>query len=152
MRIEDSVQQKQFLHLEQKSLINILYTANWLKGMVEDFLTPFGITAQQFNILRILRGQKGASIYLQEIKARMLERNPDVSRLIERLVAAGWVIRDQDPENRRKVEVRISASGLMLLESIDEHIDALFAPFRKLSQSQLELLNQILDQIREAEN
>jgi len=121
VKIEEEIKQQKFLSGHQKALINLLYTASWLQGRQQDFFKPFGITAQQFNILRILKGQHPKSISATEIKARMLDRNSDVSRLLDRLVAKALISKKACPNDKRATDVNITDTGLQLLSNLDQH-------------------------------
>ena len=89
-RIEEEIRQKKFTSSQQKAVVNLIFTSNWLQNKQHDFFKFFGITGQQFNILRILKGQYPDSISGTEIKSRMLDRNSDVSRLLDRLVLGAF--------------------------------------------------------------
>ncbi|PZR37992.1 MAG: MarR family transcriptional regulator, partial [Azospira oryzae] len=86
MKIEEEIKQPKFRSDYQKVAINLIFTANWLINKQQDFFKPYGITASQFNILRILRGQHPNKISGVEIKSRMLDKNSDIPRLLDRLV------------------------------------------------------------------
>lgn len=147
MKIEDEILQPKFRNAHQKALINLIFTSNWLTSKQQDFLKPFGITAQQFNILRILRGQQSKSISATAIKARMLDKNSDVSRLLDRLAAKELIEKKVCPSDRRATDVIISQKGLDVLEAIDKHeleTDAMLS----LSDEEATLLSNLLDKSR----
>src|SRR3954467_2542817 len=123
MKIEDEIQQPKFKNAYQKVAINLIYTANWLQGKQQDFFKPFGITSSQFNILRILRGQNPNKISGVEIKSRMLDRNSDIPRLLDRLVKKELITKTICPSDKRAADVVITDQGLALLEKIDLFID-----------------------------
>ena len=100
-----------------KALINIKYTANWLNSHQNTFFKPFGISPQQFNILRILKGA-GEPLKVQTIKDRMVERAPNATRLMDKLCAKKLISRLPCPDDRRVVHIEITNSGLKLLEKI----------------------------------
>jgi DNA-binding MarR family transcriptional regulator len=120
MKIEDEIIQPKFRNAHQKAIINLIFTSNWLTSRQQDFLKPFGITGQQFNILRILRGQQSKSISATAIKARMLDKNSDVSRLLDRLAAKELIEKKTSPSDRRATDVLITQKGLEILDSIDK--------------------------------
>jgi DNA-binding MarR family transcriptional regulator len=120
MKIEDEIIQPKFRNAHQKAIINLIFTSNWLTSKQQDFLKPFGITAQQFNILRILRGQQSNSISATAIKARMLDKNSDVSRLLDRLAAKDLIEKKTSPTDRRATDVLITQKGLDTLDGIDK--------------------------------
>ena len=120
MKIEDEIRQYKFSSPYQKAVINLIFTANWLFSKHQEFFKPFGITLQQYNILRILRGQHPNSISVKEIKSRMLDRNSDVSRLLARLLAKKLVAKRVCKEDNRSADVFITTAGLTLLKTIKE--------------------------------
>ena len=119
-RIEDEIRQSKFSSLQQKAVVNLIFTANWLQNEQKDFFKAFGITGQQFNILRILKGQHPKSISATEIKSRMLDRNSDVSRLLDRLAAKNLITRSVCPNDKRASDVTITEDGLTLLAKLNK--------------------------------
>src|SRR5688572_24103119 len=117
-KIEEEIRQKKFKNAQQKAVINLIYTAHWLQNKQHDFFKDFGITGQQFNILRILKGQYPQSISATEIKARMLDRNSDVSRLLDRLELKNLITKKTCPVDKRASDVFITDQGIELLKSI----------------------------------
>lgn len=148
MKIEEAIQQPKFRNDYQKAVVNLMYTAGWLNSRQEEFFKPFGITTPQFNILRILRGQAGKSLTGAEIKARMLERNSDISRLLDRLGRKNLIRRTQCPNDRRAIDVTITKAGLMILKEIDEQIDRSEKNLIKLTQAEARTLSTLLDKAR----
>jgi DNA-binding MarR family transcriptional regulator len=147
MKIEDEIIQPKFRNPHQKAIINLIFTANWLTSKQQDFLKPFGITGQQFNILRILRGQQSKSISATAIKARMLDKNSDVSRLLDRLGAKGLIEKKTSPSDRRATDVLISQKGLDILDAIDKkqlEADAILS----LTDEEATQLSNLLDKSR----
>jgi DNA-binding MarR family transcriptional regulator len=128
-----------------KALINIKYTANWLNSIEIDFFKPYGISPQQYNILRILRGA-GAAIKVQVIKDRMIERAPNATRLMDKLCDKKLIERVRSEQDRRVVYISISQKGLALLKSIDTAID--FDFLENLTEEEAKQLSNLLDKIR----
>lgn len=147
MKIEEEIQQKKFQNANQKAIINLIYTANWFFTAQNDFLKPFGITAQQFNILRILKGQHPKSISGKEIKSRMLDRNSDVSRLLDRLHLKKLIIRNICPNDKRAADVLIAERGLTLLANIDKQPKPLECKL-DLNEEEAYQLSDLLDKAR----
>ncbi len=128
-----------------KALLNIIYTANWISSIQNEFFKPYGISPQQFNILRILRGA-GKAISVQTIKDRMLERAPNATRLMDKLYAKEYINRIPCPEDRRVVHIEITKKGLTLLKEIDASFkDDLL---HNLSEEEALQLSDLLDKIR----
>lgn len=149
MKIEDEIKQPRFRDIYQKVAVNVLFTSNWLMGRQQDFFKPFGITTQQFNILRILRGQHPNAISGVEIKGRMLDRNSDISRLLDRLVKKELISKCQSENDKRAANVSITQKGLDLLHSIDDKfVAAERGHFAGLSETEASQLSQLLDKAR----
>ena len=147
MKIEDEIKQQKFKSAHQKALINLLYTTSWLQSKHQDFFKPYKITAQQFNILRILKGQYPKSISGTEIKSRMLDKNSDVSRLLDRLVTKNLITKKTCPNDKRATDVNITESGLELLKTLEKfqnQIDSVLA----LTEEEALQLSQLLDKSR----
>lgn len=128
-----------------KALINIKYTANWLYSIEIEFFKPYGISPQQYNILRILRGA-GTPIKVQVIKDRMIERAPNATRLMDKLCDKKLIERVRSENDRRVVYISISQKGLALLKKIDTSID--FDFLDNLTNLEAEQLSNLLDKIR----
>ncbi len=128
-----------------KALINIKYTANWLSSNENEFFKPYGISPQQFNILRILRGAKEA-IKVQVIKDRMIERAPNATRLMDKLCDKKLIERIRCEHDRRVVYINISKQGLALLSTIDTSLKLDF--LENLTEIEATQLSNLLDKIR----
>lgn len=128
-----------------KAFINIKYTANWISSKENDFFKPYGISPQQYNILRILRGAKEPT-KVQVIKDRMIERAPNATRLMDKLCDKKLIERVRCDHDRRVVYISISNQGLELLKTIDENID--FDFINNLSEEEAIQLSNLLDKIR----
>jgi DNA-binding MarR family transcriptional regulator len=148
MAIGEDIQQRKFRNPHQKAAINLIYTSNWLEGRQKDFFKTYGITNQQFNILRILRGQHPSKISGAEIKSRMIDQNSDVSRLLDRLIAKKMIAKNQCPDDKRVANVMITDKGLQLLHKIDDKIDHLDGLLSKLTPDEANLLSNLLDKAR----
>jgi DNA-binding MarR family transcriptional regulator len=148
MKIEDEIKQPKFRNAHQKAVINLLYTANWLIDKNNAFFKSYRITNQQFNILRILRGQHPTKISGTEIKNRMIDKNSDVSRLLDRLIVKKLIEKSQCPNDKRAADVIITQSGLDLLAEIDKKMDQTDNDVMNLSPQEAEQLSQLLDKSR----
>lgn len=148
MKLEDEIKQSSFRNEYHKLAVNIIFTHSWLMSKIYELLDEYDLTPQQFNLLRILRGQypKPASITL--LKERMLDKMSDASRLVERLLAKGLVERKICPEDRRKVDVVITKKGLKLLEKIDKTDNEMDNYLKNLSEVEAKKLNELLDKLR----
>jgi DNA-binding MarR family transcriptional regulator len=148
MEIEKAIKQSQFRNAYQKAAINLIYTSSWLEGQQKSFFKQHGITNQQFNILRILRGQFPTKISGADIKARMLDQNSDVSRLFDRLIAKKLIEKSQCPNDKRAADVTISEKGLELLKNLDRQVNDLDGLLSKLSAEEANQLSDLLDKSR----
>ncbi len=148
MKLEDEIQQKKFKSEQHKLAINIFYTYNWLSYQNHQNFKTKDITLQQYNVLRILRGQHPNPCNLKLVKERMLDRMSDASRIIDKLKTKGFVERRECPNDRRNVDLLITDKGLKLLKSLDYIDDELKNLFKNLSVSDAKELNDLLDKAR----
>lgn len=148
MSFKEEIKQKEFSNPQIKAALNLTYSANHFENLMRRMLKPFDLTHEQFNVLRILRGNHPGTYELNEIRERMLNSSSNVSRLVEKLRKKGFVTRQPNQENRRKVEVKITEEGLQFLGDIDENlvIDRILA--KALSEEKAEKLSQLLDELR----
>jgi DNA-binding MarR family transcriptional regulator len=146
--IEDEIKQPRFRDCYQKVAINLLFTASWLQGLQQDFFKTYGITVQQFNILRILRGQHPNRISGVEIKGRMLDRNSDISRLVDRLLKKNLISKHLRPGDKRATDVAITEQGLSLLSQIDKELEAREKQMFGLTEDECNRLSDLLDKSR----
>ena len=134
-----------FANSKVKALINIKYTANWLNSKEVEFFKPYGLSPQQYNILRILRGAAEPT-KVQVIKERMVERAPNATRLMDKLCDKKLIERVRCEHDRRVVYIAIVNKGLELLENIDKNIDIGF--IENLTETEADQLSDLLDKIR----
>ncbi|MGZ3901280.1 MAG: MarR family winged helix-turn-helix transcriptional regulator [Bacteroidia bacterium] len=149
MKLEDEIKQNSFKSPQQKLAINLFYTNHWLSAHFEAFFRNQDITTQQYNVLRILRGQYPNYCNLKLIKERMLDRMSDASRIIEKLLLKGYVERKSCPDDRRSVNILITEKGLELLKSLDFIDDETKEIFGNLGTDEVETLNSLLDKLRD---
>lgn len=148
MRIGKEISQDKFKSEHQKMLINILFTSSWLSSQHAASLKPFGISTQQYNILRILRGQYPKPVTVNLLIDRMLDKNSNASRLVEKLRLKKFLERAICPEDRRAVNVVITKKGLDLLEELDKYETEFLKGLKNLSTEQAEQVNFLLDTLR----
>lgn len=149
MRLEDEIKQKKFDSENHKLMINIQFTANWLNAIHNRILRPFGVSGQQFNVLRILKGQFPNPCSLNLIKERMLDKESNASRLIDKLDGAELANRITCPNNRRQVDITITKAGIKLLEDINVQVEKLNNSVPNISEEDAKVLNALLDKLRE---
>ncbi|MGC1633227.1 MAG: MarR family transcriptional regulator [Gelidibacter sp.] len=134
-----------FANVKDKALINILYTASWISSFQNEFFKPFGISRQQYNILRILKGAN-APLKVQTIKKRMIERSPNATRLMDKLYAKHLIERFSCEEDRRVVYIKITEKGMELLEAISKNFNQDL--LKNITEDEAVLLSGLLDKIR----
>ena len=149
MALEHEINQRKFRTEYQKARINIIYTYNWLSEKINSIFGEWDITPQQFNILRILRGE-GKPLSTLAIRQRMLDKMSDTSRIVDRLVKKGLVKKSPNGEDRRLVDVVITARGRKLLEKIDPFEEYADKVMENLSEEETKTLNALLDKLRNA--
>ncbi|MFN8310430.1 MAG: MarR family transcriptional regulator [Chitinophagales bacterium] len=146
--IEEEIKQKRFNTEREKAAINLLFSSNWLYSHNAAFMKQFGVTPEQFNVLRILRGSHPKTLMLNDISSRMLDRNSNATRLVEKLRLKKLVEREICPSNRRQVDISITSSGLELLAKTDARMADLNRPLENLSEDEAKCLNLLLDKLR----
>ncbi|KAB1063479.1 MarR family winged helix-turn-helix transcriptional regulator [Salibacter halophilus] len=148
MKLEDEIKQKKFKTEYEKLLVNILFTSSWLNGAHLKFLKPRGLSQQQYNVLRILRGQHPDPASIGLISERMLDKNSNASRLVDKLLDKELIVRTTSKYDRRQKEIAITEKGLDLLEVLDEEFRKFQQQFHTLSVNEAENLNNLLDKLR----
>ena len=149
MSLEQEIKQtKPFKNNHEKTMVNIIFTNNWLNFKQNKFLKEFDISGQQYNVLRILNGQKGKAITVNEIIERMLDKMSNASRLVDKLYAKGYVSRDQKVGNRRACDVKITPKGSAFLEQVNGGLIPLESAMGDLTEAEFDELNRLLDKIR----
>lgn len=149
MKVEEILKTDQSLPESKRLAINIMMVSHLLSERIAEALKPFEISAQQFNVLRILRGQKGKPANLSTIQERMIQKMSNTTRLVDKLITKNYCERIVCPSNRRKVEITITGDGLEILKKLDKEIDAVEKDFsKKLNEEEIESLNNYLHEIR----
>lgn len=149
-RLQREIRQNRPFHSPaQEAILALFRTADILRRQVADVLSPVGVTHQQYNVLRILRGAGEEGLPTLAIADRMIERTPGVTRLVDRLAAKGWVTRERVAGDRRRVQCHITDEGLELLETLDQPIlDVENCCLAMLARDDQRRLIDLLDQIR----
>lgn len=149
MSIETDIKQKKFRSPYQKLALNLVYTTKWLEYKQLDSFKEHDITPQQYNVLRILRGQQGNPIKVSEITERMLDKSSNTSRLVDKLLAKNLAKRTSCESDRRAVDVVITEEGLALLKLLDPFIEEWENRFNIITPEQAEQISELLDKLRE---
>ena len=148
MRIDDEIQSTNFEDNYHKVAINIAYTAGWLSNYFRLHFDKYNITQQQFNILRILRGQYPKPATINLLKERMVDKMSDASRIVDRLIQKELVSRCTNNKDRRAVDIRISEQGLQILSKMDEEFKTKDFLKNNLSEDDAAVLSDLLDKLR----
>ncbi len=148
MGLEEDVKQAKFTNEHQKVMVNILYTSSWLNNRNTAYFKKFNISPEQFNVLRILRGSHPNPMRLADIAERMIEKNSNCTRLVEKLRQKGLVDRQLCESNRRQVDISITTKGLKTLSDIDEDYDQWLSIQKSITRAEAVELNRILDKLR----
>jgi DNA-binding MarR family transcriptional regulator len=148
MKIEEEIKQFEFKSEYHKMVINILFTSKWIEHHNYEVLKPFNISSQQFNILRILRGQHPNCASMTLLQERMLDKMSNASRLVEKLRLKNLIERKENNEDRRQVRVTITDKGLSLLNELDLVMSQNENVFEHLTMEEATILNRLLDKIR----
>ncbi|MGV3696069.1 MarR family winged helix-turn-helix transcriptional regulator [Flavobacterium sp.] len=149
MKIEEVIKSTVPLDTAKKVILNFTYTQNVIGDKFHEILKPYDISREQYNVLRILRGQKGVPANMCVIQERMLSKSSNTTRLIDKLLLKDYVTREVCPENRRKIEVLITQRGLDILNELDPIViqhEQYFA--NNLTPEELEQLNTLLEKYR----
>lgn len=151
MNIEEELNQNKFQNIQHKAMVNIRFTSNFISNIQNSFLNTYGLTEPQFNILRILRGAKG-ELNINTIKERMIEKSPNLTRLMDKLDTKKFIIRSISADDRRVVFAEITEIGLEILRVLDVAINEkknILLP-HSLTDEEAETLSLLLDKVREA--
>jgi len=148
MKIDDEIQSNKFEDNYHKLVINIAYTDGWLDNLFRCKFEKHNLTRQQFNILRILRGQYPSPATINLLKERMVDKMSDASRIVDRLVQKGFVSRCTNNKDRRAVDIRISDTGLEILNTMDGEFRAKDYLQKNLTEEEAIQLSDLLDKLR----
>jgi len=149
MRIEEIIKSTVTLDDAKKVILNVMFTQNVINDKFNEVLKPYDLSSEQYNVLRILRGQKGLPTNMCVIQERMIAKNSNTTRLIDKLLLKELVTRDVCPDNRRKIEVLITNKGMHILIELDPKVIAHEQQFaNNLTPEELEQLNFLLEKYR----
>lgn len=149
MSIQKELQQPEFQNDYHRLRVNLLHSATWLQEQIKHFLSPFGITQKQFNMLRIVRGgEKTKALSVYEIRARMIDKMADTSRMVARLEDQKLLERRPCKEDRRHKRVYMTEKGKQILEQIDQKLPELDAILAKLTTTEARQMSDLLDKMK----
>ena len=150
-RIQSEIRQsKAFAHISEEAVLNILRTSDVLTQLLTDVLKSSGLSPTQYNVLRILRGAGGKGVCCREIGERLVTRDPDVTRLIDRLEKRDLLMRTRDKEDRRYITIQLTATGMDLVDRLDEPVEMWSRKLvRHISNEDTKILIGLLERLRE---
>lgn len=148
MSIEEALKTNKFSSEKHKAGLNILYTAWWLKTEINKQLKVAGLTQEQYNVLRILKGKHPAAMCVKDIGSRMIEPNSNVARIVDRLVLKKYVDRSTSEIDKRETAINLTTTGLAVLQTATEKVDVLFNNSITLMEENAMQLNLLLEKIR----
>ncbi|RRJ89265.1 MarR family winged helix-turn-helix transcriptional regulator [Flavobacterium macacae] len=149
MKIEEIIKTTSPLAIEKRTILNIMYTQNLIGEKLNEVLKSYDLSPEQFNVLRILKGQHGKPANMCVIQERMIAKTSNTTRLVDKLLLKELVTREICPDNRRKMEIAITEKGLALLNEVNPKVDAHEALFtQNLTVAELEQLNNLLEKFR----
>ncbi|WP_026768472.1 MarR family winged helix-turn-helix transcriptional regulator [Asinibacterium sp. OR53] len=148
MKLEQAIQSTKFRSEVQKAGLNILYTAWWLKTVTSKELKEFGLTHEQYNVLRILKGRYPEQLCVKNIACRMIEKNSNVPRIIDRLELKKLVKRATSAEDKRETVITLTQSGITILEATTQRLNKMFDEMMVLSEQEGAALNTLLEKVR----
>jgi len=151
MKLEEAIKSSKFRNEVHKAGLNILYTAWWLKTNMSKELKEYGLTHEQYNVLRILRGKHPEQICVKEIACRMIEKNSNVPRIIDRLEAKKLVKRTASDSDRRETVIVLTPAGINILQHSTDRINKLMDKIILIDEQKAAELNQLLEEIRKGE-
>ena len=149
MKIEDEIKSTIPINIAKKVLLNVTFTKNVISDKFQEIIKPYDLSSEQYNVLRILRGQKGKPANMCVIQERMISKSSNTTRLIDKLLIKEMVTRKECPDNRRKIEILITAKGLEILQKLDPLVIEYEEKFAaNLTNTELENLNFLLEKYR----
>jgi len=151
VKLEEAIKSNKFRNEVHKAGLNILYTAWWLKTNMSKELKEYGLTHEQYNVLRILKGKHPEQICVREIACRMIEKNSNVPRIIDRLEAKKLVKRASSDSDRRETVIVLTPAGINILQHSTERINRLMDTIILIDEQRAAELNQLLEEIRKGE-
>lgn len=148
MKLEEAIQSVNFKSSAQKAILNVLYTAWWLRTLSNQVLKKHALTHEQYNVLRILKGKHPEAMCVKDIASRVIEKNSNVPRIVDRLVAKKWVKRSQGTGDRRETLISLTTTGANCLTVATEELEAQVAPQVQLTEKEAVTLNDLLERLR----
>ncbi|MDA0207348.1 MAG: MarR family transcriptional regulator [Acidobacteria bacterium] len=146
-------QTKPFHSIRHEAVLGLLKTSDLVRRVISNVVEPAGITMQQYNVLRILRGAGAEALPTLEIRARMIEQTPGITRLLDKLERRGWVTRNRHSGDRRQVLCLITPQGKQLIDSLDDSVDAIYGQLLgAVSDTDVQVLVRAMDAVRASQS
>lgn len=146
--IEEAIKQKEFKDPYNKLVVNLLYTHSYLVTAQNALLKPYELSPEQYNVLRILKGQNGVPTTVSSIQERMLNKMSNASRLVDKLKSKEMVLRRECPSDRRQVDILITEKGLEVLDELDLQMKSFNKAVIHLTKDEVTSMNNYLDKLR----
>ena len=151
MKLEEAIKSNKFKNEVHKAGLNILYTAWWLKTLISKELKEYGLTHEQYNVLRILKGRHPEQMCVKDIACRMIEKNSNVPRIIDRLELKKFVRRSASQNDKRETAIVLTSAGINILEIATAKVNKAFESVVVMDEPSANTLNKLLEKIRERE-
>jgi DNA-binding MarR family transcriptional regulator len=151
VKLEEAIKSNKFKNEVHKAGLNILYTAWWLKTMTSKELKKYGLTHEQFNVLRILKGKYPQQMCVRDVACRMIEKNSNIPRIMDRLEIKKFVKRNTSPNDKRETAISLTDAGINILEMATAKVDKLFEETIVMNETSATTLNRLLEEIRKNE-
>lgn len=148
MQLQKETLTTRFESIHHQAIVNVFHTSNWCTEKLKQAILPYEVTTQQFNILRILRGQNPNPSTINLLKSRMLDKMSDTSRIVDRLVQKDLVVKEPNGKDKRAVDIRISDKGMELLAMMDQEVSLSVFISSNLTEQEAVDLNTLLDKMR----
>ncbi len=148
VKLEDALQSNKFSSSQHKAGLNILYTAWWLKTKISRELKELGLTHEQYNVMRILKGMHPEKMCVKDIGGRMIEQNSNVPRIVDKLVAKKLTLRTTSLADKRETVINLTTSGINLLNTANEQVEIIIRKSILITEADAKLLNSLLEAFR----
>ena len=148
MKLEDAIKTTKFKNNSQKGALNILYSAWWYRSQIAGVLKPYGLTPEQFNVLRILRGKQPDLMCVKDIASRLIEKSSNVPRIIDRLETKKLIRRIRSEEDARQTMIQLTKAGEVILAEASKEVDTKESALISLPEDEASLLNNLLEKMR----
>jgi len=150
VKLEEAIKSSRFADERHKATINVLYTAYWLKNGISKALKDEGMTMEQYNVLRILKGKHPEQMCVKDIGSRIIEKSSNVPRIIDRLVIKKFAKRTPSKEDKRETLVSLTEKGLSALAGASALVDRISAEITGITENEAAQLNDLLEKLRKA--